>query len=210
LLGPPGSGKTTVARSLAARPDIAVIETGNLLESEIRRDSPLGRQIKPYKAAGNLVPSELVKQVISGELERVGGKIVLFDGFPRSTGQIELLRQLLKEQHLDLCAVIVLNLDLQGAIYNIHTQPLKQSGVCDRCGGKLVQRPDDRMEVVQERFRSYERDTIPVIVFFRREFGTRTWEESAAPAPDELLNRVSRRLQESIPSLASGSENHPV
>src|SRR5258705_3621244 len=119
LLGPPGSGKTTLARSLAAGARIALIEMGNLLEAEIRRDTPLGRQIKPFKAAGELVPSELVKQVIASELKRVHGKIVLFDGFPRSTEQIEILRHLLKEQHPDLCAVIVLNLDLQTAINRI-------------------------------------------------------------------------------------------
>jgi adenylate kinase len=223
LLGPPGGGKTTLGRSLAARARMTVIETGNLLEGEIRRDSPLGRQIKPYKAAGDLVPVELVRQVISSVLEGVDARIILFDGFPRSIGQIEILRQLLKEQHLELCGVIILTLDLQdsikrisgrricpncGALYNIHLQPPKQAGICDRCGGKLVQRPDDRMEVVRERFRSYERDTLPVIDFFRREFGTVTWEESAAPAPEEVLNHVWRRLEKVIKGMTGGSENH--
>src|SRR5258708_39112183 len=67
LLGPPGSGKTTLARTLAGRNGISVIETGNLLEQEIRHGTPLGLQIKPYKIEGALVPSELVRQVITGE-----------------------------------------------------------------------------------------------------------------------------------------------
>jgi adenylate kinase len=222
MLGPPGAGKTTLGRALAARARMAVIETGNLLEGEIRSDSPLGRQIKPYKAAGELVPVEVVRQVISSVLAKVDERIILFDGFPRSIGQIEILRQLLKEEHLKLCGALVLTLELQesikrisgrricpncGALYNVHFQPPKQADVCDRCGGKLAQRPDDRMEVVRERFRSYERDTLPVIDFFRKEFANVMWEESATPAPEEVLNRVGRRLEKMITNMAGESEN---
>jgi adenylate kinase len=224
VIGPPGSGKTTLTRSLGARARIAVMEIGNLLGSEIQRDTPMGREIKPYKAAGKLVPSELVEKVLSGELAKTDDKIVLFDGFPRSTGQIEILNRLLQEHHLELCAVIVLNLDSQsainrisgrricsdcGTVTNIYAQPAKHEEMCDRCGGKLVQRPDDRIEIVRERFRSYERDTLPVIEFFRSKFGHLTREESAAPAPEEVLNRLWRTLSGMIPGLPRGSENKP-
>jgi len=211
LLGPPGSGKTTLARTLAGRNGISVIETGNLLEQEIRHGTPLGLQIKPYKIEGALVPSELVRQVITGELERVQAELVLFDGFPRSVAQIEIFFQLLKEHQLSLCAVIVLSIDSQtvirrlsgrrmcpncGAIYNVYMSPPKQDGICDRCGGRLIQREDDRAEVARERLKGYERETLPVVEFFRRKFGRLTWEEPATQPPDQLLNHVWRRLGE--------------
>src|SRR5262249_51575915 len=149
LLGPPGSGKTTLARSLATRNRIAVIETGNLLEKEIRQGTPLGEEIKPYKRAGELVPMEIVQRVISHELGQGKSDFVLFDGFPRSLAQVGVMEQLLKEHQLNLCAVIILTLDSKtimerlsgrricsqcGTLYNIYTNPPKQDGICDRCG----------------------------------------------------------------------------
>ena len=221
LLGPPGSGKTTLARALAARSRISVIEMGNLLGKEVRLETPLGRQIRPYTVAGELVPLELVKQVISSELEKIQGDLVLFDGFPRSVEQLELFFQLLKNHHLDLCAVLILTLDSQnainrlsgrricsqcGTVYNIYTDPSKQAENCDRCEGTLIQRQDDRAEVVQERFKTFERDTLPVIEFFKKEFGYLTWEEPASAPPEQVLDRVWRRLVGAIPRIASKRE----
>src|SRR5947209_20571274 len=116
MMGPPGGGKTTLARALAARGPFAAVEPGNLLEREIREDTPLGRQIKGYKLAGELVPAEFVKQILSLDLKKAEGKHILFDGFPRSTAQIDILFQLLKEHHLDLCAVLMMDVDLQIAL----------------------------------------------------------------------------------------------
>src|SRR3954466_6459350 len=119
LVGPAGSGKTTLApgRFQKGKDDeqsmkVSVIETGNLLEAEIRRGTPLGAQIKPYKVAGELVPSQLVEEVISAELERIHGGLVLFDGFPRSLDQVEVQSRVMKKHNRELCAVIVLLIDL--------------------------------------------------------------------------------------------------
>lgn len=213
LLGPQGSGKTTLARSLAARNHIAVIETGNLLEREVRRGTPLGQEIKPYKSAGKLVPMEIIKRVVSQELEQAQSDLVLFDGFPRSIEQVELMDQLLKDHQLDLCAVIILNLDFQtamerlsgrricpqdGTLYNIYTNPPRQDGICDQCGGRLIQRQDDQPEVVRERLQNYVRETIPVIEYFQKKFKPLVWEESATLPAEQLVERAGRRFEQFV------------
>jgi adenylate kinase len=205
LMGPPGSGKTTVARSLAEDKTISVIETGNLLSAEVKRDSPLGREIMPYQAAGDLVPSELVKRVISAELDNSQARSVLFDGFPRNAPQVKSLFELLDERNLTLSAVFVLNVQLDtvirrlsgrrlcqkcGALYNIHANPPRRAGHCDKCGAELIQRKDDKPEVIRRRFENYEHETVPVIELFRKEHNKVCLEVSAEASPEEVLNQM--------------------
>lgn len=218
LIGPPGSGKTTLARALATKAPGSIIEVGNLLEAEVRRDTPLGRQIADFKVAGKLVPSELVKQVLSAELKKASGEFVIFDGIPRSEEQIGILFQLLKENELCLCSILLLKLDLQtllnrvtgrricakcGSVYNVFTSPPNADGICDACGGTLVQRKDDRIEVVQARLKIYDQETIPVIELFRQQFSAVFLEESSDTSPERLLKRVWPFIKESLRQGAS-------
>lgn len=215
LIGPPGSGKTTVVRGLTARGTMAVIETGNLLEEEVRQNSQLGRQIKPYKVAGSLVPSHLVKEVVAAELERVEANLVLFDGFPRSVEQVRIFEELLQQQKLKLTAVFVLSLEIDAAIqrlagrriceqcsavYNVFTQPPCAEGRCDRCGGKLVQRKDDNEVVIRRRFDNYARETLPVVEHFQSDYPQLTWMEPPVKDPKEMVERIWKRLTgENVP-----------
>ena len=116
LLGPPRSGKTTLARSLAVRGRLFIIEVGPLLLREAERDTSPGRALRPYVTAGALAPLELVMPVVSDALGSARGKVPVFDGIPRHPSQIEPFFKLLDAHSLELCAVIILALDLQAAI----------------------------------------------------------------------------------------------
>jgi adenylate kinase len=183
LLGAPGSGKGTQAKRLVDRYHIPQISTGDLLRAQVAAGTDLGRQAKEAMDAGRLVSDELVLAMIRerlGEADAQAGCIL--DGFPRNTGQAESLDSLLDEleQPIDLALLIDVDFDVLmqrltgrrtckdcGQMYNVYTSPPAVDGICDKCGGDVVQRSDDNEETIRNRLAVYRDQTAPLIDYYR-------------------------------------------
>ena len=207
LLGPPGSGKTSLAERLLGYLDGKIIATGPLLKDKAKEKSEEGQKVKNHLDKGELVPTELVKETIVQYLKKNGAPWLLFDGFPRHKDQIEPFFAMGERMAYRLEAVFYLELPRSvaferitgrrvcpdcGAVYNIHDRPPSRPGVCDQCGGELIQRKDDRPEVAKERMEEFQRNTVPVITFFQREYPGKTFQVEG-----------EKRLSRIVPSVLS-------
>ncbi len=179
LLGPPGVGKGTQAEFIEKRFGLFHISTGDILREAIESGSPLGLKARRFMDAGELVPDENVGEIIEEKLKENDVKErFLLDGFPRTAKQVEILDRILENVKSKIDVAFVLDLDeeeivkrLSGrrvcssckALFNLTYKPPRAEGVCDRCGGKLVQRKDDTEEVIRERLSIYRSETLPVI-----------------------------------------------
>jgi len=175
LLGPPGAGKGTQAKLLAAKSGLAHLSTGDILRDEVSRGTELGKLAQGYMNRGDLVPDELIMDMIKGRLnEKVG---FILDGFPRTVGQAEALQEIVS---IDVAINIALPRDEVirrlssrrvcrecGKIYNLLYNPPKVEGICDACGGELFQRDDDKREVIENRYDVYMDATAPLIDFYK-------------------------------------------
>jgi adenylate kinase len=185
LLGPPGAGKGTIAKALMQHDGSVQISTGDILRSAIADGTELGKQVEDAMAAGDLVTDELIMGIMEQRLLQEDCKSgYLLDGFPRTIPQAQALRTLLAKlgEKLD-CAleldiptdVIVDRLTTRrtcvkcGEIYNIKYKPPKVEGICDACGGDVVQRDDETEEAIQNRLQVYNEQTAPLVEFYRDE-----------------------------------------
>ena len=186
LLGPPGAGKGTIARALMEYDGSVQISTGDILRAAVAAGTELGKQAEAAMKAGNLVTDDLIMGIMEERLQQPDCKQgYLLDGFPRTLPQAEALKALLEKlgEKLD-CAleldipreVIIDRLTTRrtcsncGAIYNIKSKPPKVDGVCDVCGGTdIVQRDDETEEAIENRLEVYNRQTAPLIDFYRNE-----------------------------------------
>lgn len=183
LLGAPGAGKGTQAKRIAAKFRIPQISTGDLLRDNISRGTELGRQARAAMDKGELVSDELVCQMVASRLQESDAATgFILDGFPRTVQQAEWLNDHLARTRGGIRPVVIqltveynqLLLRLTGRrscptcgrIYNIYTQPPQVDGVCDLDGAPLTTRKDDREEVIAERLKAYEAQTLPLVGYY--------------------------------------------
>lgn len=183
LLGPPGSGKGTLAQTLSQRFKLPHLSTGDIFRREIARRSALGRTVQAYVESGRLVPDALVVRVMTKQLTaRMLQRGFVLDGFPRTVGQADGLNRYLTAKRRPLegavylaCTAKVLISRLSGrrvckacgAIYHVRNMPPKRSGVCDRCGGALITRKDDAVSTITTRLAVDRAQVKPLLAYYR-------------------------------------------
>jgi adenylate kinase len=182
LVGPPGAGKGTQAEFIASTLSVPKISTGDIFRANVSQGTPLGQEAKRYMDSGGLVPDEVTINMVRDRLaEPDAADGFLLDGFPRTVPQAVALDKMLADAGtaLDLVLELIVEADevirrLSGRrnchgcnkVWHVEFDPPTREGVCDRCGGQLYQRDDDKPETVAERLRVYERDTSPLIDYY--------------------------------------------
>lgn len=183
FIGPPGAGKGTQAKEVAGLYGVPHLSTGDMFREHVGQGTPLGRQAKPMMERGELVPDAIVLGMVE---ERIGrpdcAHGFVFDGFPRTEAQAARLAELLAARGFRRPVVVHFAVDnrillrrltgrrmckVGGEIYNMYDRPPKVPGRCDNDGGELVQRPDDREEVIAPRLVAYEKQTAPLVAYYR-------------------------------------------
>ena len=183
LLGPPGAGKGTQASSIVAEYGITHISTGDIFRHNIKNETEFGKKVKSYLDKGQLVPDELTIDLVWDRLSKDDCKKgFLLDGFPRTINQAEALQKGLEERGLKLDKVINIDVDKNilvkrlsgrrvckncGETYHIDNKPTLKDGVCDKCSGEVIQRADDNEKTVLDRIEVYEKQTFPLIDFYK-------------------------------------------
>lgn len=181
FLGYPGSGKGTQAKLLSTRKGFTHISTGDLFREEMAKGTSLGNTVKSYISSGRLVPDKVVIDVIRERIKNINDNI-LFDGFPRTVEQAEGLETMLEEFSRTVDKVFFFEVNENevvkrisarrncpkcGKIYNLITDPPKNGEICDECKVNLVQREDDKEDVVRKRIEVYKDLTAPLISYYR-------------------------------------------
>ena len=198
MFGPPGSGKGTYASRLSTELSIPHISTGDLVRDEIKNQTELGKRINDYSARGQLVPDNVICQLLQKRISRPDcAKGFILDGFPRTIPQAQELEKISATD-------IVVNLEVPdeviierlasrltcrkcGAIYNQRFLKPRTEGRCDKCEGQLYQRDDDRPSVIQERLQVYRRQTQPLLEYYVKKNQVKNISNKEAGVPPERI-----------------------
>ena len=184
MFGPPGAGKGTQAKFLSDEFKIPQISTGDILRDAVKRGTQLGKEAHSYMAGGALVPDNIVTGIIDERLKEIDcSDGFILDGYPRTVAQAEALDALLKKRGTPITQVINLKVKDKelikrsmsrrvckscSAVYNLLVNPPRVEGKCDACGGELIQRDDDKEDVVKNRLKVYAKQTEPLLKFYAR------------------------------------------
>ncbi|SKC35339.1 adenylate kinase [Maledivibacter halophilus] len=182
LLGPPGAGKGTQAVKITKKYNVPHISTGDIFRKNIKEGTQLGKKAKEYMNKGLLVPDELVVAIVEDRLNEEDCKSgFLLDGFPRTVNQAKALDKVLENMNISLDQVINIKVDKNvlvgravgrrickdcGLAYHVEFNKSKIDGKCDKCGGELYQRDDDKEETVSKRIEVYLNETSPLISYY--------------------------------------------
>jgi adenylate kinase len=210
LMGMPGVGKGTQAAGLRDRLRLPHISTGDILREAVRSGSALGRRVRGYIDAGELVPDELMGELIAERLRQGDvSRGFILDGFPRTLEQVSILDRVLKGLEIELDRMFLITAPETeivrrlsgrrvcprcGAVYHLDSRPPRAAGECDSCGSALVQRPDDAEGVIRERLRVYREQTQPVAEAYRLRSLLREIDGTGEP------QAVAERLRAELPS----------
>jgi len=208
LLGPPGAGKGTQAQRLQQECGMVQLSTGDMLRAAVASGSELGKKAKGIMDKGELVPDELICDVIASRFDSGDAdKGFLLDGFPRTIGQAEMLERLLDGRSRELTAVLLIDAPddevvrrLSGRrtcakgqhVYHVEFDPPKHEGVCDQDGSRLIQRDDDKPETVRNRLEVYHEQTEPLIEWYEEKGLLRRFDGQRSP--DEVNDRIRATL----------------
>ncbi len=185
FLGPPGAGKGTQAEAISKQAGLKHISTGDVLRAAVEAGTPVGLKAKKYMEKGLLVPDEVVVDIVAERISKNGrAKSFLLDGFPRNLNQAKVLDETLKRINSKLDVVFYFAVSEEtaiarltgrwicpgcGANYHQAYMPPQKSGICDKCGKALQQRPDDKVETVKERLEVYKKQTADLIEYYERQ-----------------------------------------
>lgn len=182
LFGAPGAGKGTQSEFLIKRLAMTQISTGDLFRAAIKGQTELGKKAQEFMDKGQLVPDSIVIGMVEEVLQK-GVKDIILDGFPRTVAQAQALDELLLKMNLSIGKAVFLEVPMKilmdrltgrrvckncGSVYHIVSKPTKMEGKCDSCGGDVIQRNDDKAEVIETRLKTYEEFTSPLKEFYKK------------------------------------------
>jgi len=202
LLGAPGSGKGTQAQKLVDQFNIPQVSTGDLLREAVSSGTDLGKRAKTAMDAGELVSDDIVLGMIRERLARPDADNgFILDGFPRNISQAQSLDGLLEELGAPLDSAVLMDVDFDVLLkrLTVYFFPPQQEGVCDACGGELLQRADDNEETISQRLRVYEAQTAPLVSFYESRDKLKV-----VPAEGEIDAVYERLVAALVPSLPEG------